>query len=139
MASADYSPGLEGIIAGETAMSTISETLRYRGYAVEELAEHGTFEEVAYLLLYGELPNTAQLEQFRQRLGKGSSVPHPIINFLRQIPTTTPMMDIMRTGASLVAHWDPDVADNSRDAELRKAERLLAQLPVIMAAAFRLR
>ncbi len=134
-----YSPGLEGVIAGETGISTVSGGLSYRGYSIEDLARHGTFEEVSYLLLYGELPSAEQLDEFRKRLKAAAQVPRPIIDALRQIPATTPPMDVLRSGASMLAHWDPDVNDNSHDANMRKAERLLAQLPVVMAARHRLK
>lgn len=134
-----YSPGLEGVIAGETAVSTIAGGLSYRGYTIEDLAEHSTFEEVAYLILYGDLPNAEQLDAFHQRIGECAAIDDAIVAALRSIPPATPMMDVMRTGASLLAHWDPDAADNSHDANLRKAERMLAQLPVVMAARHRLR
>jgi 2-methylcitrate synthase/citrate synthase II len=134
-----YRPGLEGVVAGETAISTIEGGLRYRGYAVEELAENATFEETAHLILYGELPTAPQLETFRRRLGEFSAVAPAIIDILQAIPSSAPMMDVMRTAASLLAHWDPDTADGSTGANLRKAERLLAQLPVLMAARHRLR
>jgi citrate synthase len=134
-----YSPGLEGVIAGETAVSTITGGLQYRGYSIEELATHATFEEVAYLLLHGELPNATQLAELKQRLGAAATqVPAPIFDFLRHVPPAAGMMDIMRTGASVLAHWDAEAGDNSHDANVRKAERLLAQLPVIMAARHRL-
>jgi citrate synthase len=134
-----YSPGLEGVIAGETGISTVSGGLSYRGYSIEELARDGTFEEVSYLLLYGELPGAEQLDEFRKRLKSATQVPRPIIDALRQIPATTPPMDVLRSAASMLAHWDPDVNDNSHDANVRKAERLLAQLPVVMAARHRLK
>ena len=134
-----YSPGLEGIIAGETAISTITDGLRYRGYAVEQLAEQGTFEETAYVLLHGDLPTAEELAAFRKRLVAAAALPTEVMEFLRQIPRTAPLMDVMRSGASLLAHWDPDTADNSHEANLRKAERLLAQLPVVLAAISRLR
>jgi 2-methylcitrate synthase/citrate synthase II len=134
-----YRPGLEGILAGETAISTLDGGLLYRGYSVEELAGAGRFEEVAYLLLYGELPKPHELTAFRQRLAHNAVVPHCVIDLLRAIPTHAPLMDVMRTGCSLLAHWDPDAADNSREANLRKAERLLVQLPIVLAARHRLR
>ena len=133
-----YSPGLEGVIAGETAISTIAGGLQYRGYSIEELAAHSTFEEVAYLLLYGELPTAIQLQQLQARLREASVAPRPLIDLLRKVPTEAPLMDVMRTGASALAHWDPDASENSREANLRKAERLLAQTPVVMAARHRL-
>ncbi|MBI3467098.1 MAG: citrate synthase [Planctomycetes bacterium] len=134
-----YSPGLEGIIAGETAVSSILGGLQYRGYAIEDLARHATFEETAYLLLHGELPRREELDSFRNRLGASAVLPAPVVDALRQVPKTAPMMDVMRTGASLLAHWDPEVGDNSHEANLRKSERLLAQLPLVMTAAQRMR
>ncbi len=139
MADMVYSPGLEGVIAGETAVSTITGGLEYRGYAVEQLADQATFEETAYLLLHGELPSAAELEAFRGRLAEQTELPEPLVEVLRKLPPGASMMDVMRSGASLLAHWDPETADNSREANLRKAERLLAQLPMILAAASRLR
>jgi len=133
-----YSPGLEGVIAGETAVSTVDEGLLYRGYSVEDLAEHVTFEEVAYLLLWGNLPKIDELSEFRKRLAAAAHVPGEIITALRSIPPEAPMMDVMRSGASLLAHWDPEVGDNSHAANVRKAERLLAQLPGVLAARARL-
>ncbi len=134
-----YSPGLEGVIAGETAISTVSGGLQYRGYSIEDLARHATFEEVAYLLLYGELPTAEQLDQFQRRLGAAAEVSPAIIETLRKIPPAANGMDVLRSACSLLAHWDPDRDDNSHDANLRKAERLLAQLPIVMAARQRLK
>ena len=134
-----YSPGLAGVIAGETAISTVETGLTYRGYAIEELAEKSTYEEVAYLVLYGELPTTQQSAQFRSRLGAAANVPPEIIDTLRKIPASTPTMDVLRSATSLLAHWEPEVADNSHDANVRKTERLLAKLPVIVAARQRLK
>ncbi|REJ66855.1 MAG: citrate synthase [Planctomycetota bacterium] len=139
MSELHYRPGLEGIVAGETAISTISDGLRYRGYSIEDLASHAGFEEVAYLILHGALPNAEQLAEFRGRLASGAAVSGHLIDFLRKIPASAGAMDVMRTGASALAHWDPEAGDNSHEANLRKAERLLAQLPTIMAAWHRLR
>ncbi|HJT31127.1 MAG TPA: citrate/2-methylcitrate synthase [Pirellulales bacterium] len=133
-----YRPGLEGVVAGETAICTLAGGLQYRGYGVEDLAGQATFEEAAYLLLHGELPERQQLERFHTRLTSVGPLPPPIVAALRAMPASTPMMDVMRTGASLLAHWDVDVADNSHDANVRKAERLLTQLPMILAARHRL-
>jgi citrate synthase len=134
-----YSPGLEGVIAGETAISTVDTGLTYRGYAIEDLAEHSTFEEVAYLVLRGELPTARQAAEFRSRLAAAASLPAVVIATLGRIPAAVPMMDVLRTATSFLAHFDPDAADNSHDANLRKAERLLAQLPIVVAARQRLK
>ena len=133
-----YSPGLEGVVAGETSVSTITGGLSYRGYSIEDLARHATFEETAHLLLQGELPTASQLGKFRDRLAQSIEPPDAIIDILRKIPTSAPLMDVMRSATSLLAHWDEEVGDNGHDANIRKAERLLVRLPVLMAAAFRL-
>jgi citrate synthase len=133
-----YSPGLEGVIAGETAISTIAGGLQYRGYVIDDLAEHATFEDVAYLLLHGELPKADQLAAFRAALAKSATIAAAMTEFLAKIPAGVPMMDVMRTGASALAHWDPDTPDNSHAGNVRKAEHLLAQLPVVMASRYRL-
>jgi 2-methylcitrate synthase/citrate synthase II len=132
-----YSPGLEGVIAGETAISTITGGLRYCGYPVTELAEHATFEEVAYLLLYGELPNAKQLTEFKQRVAAARKIPEPLRNLLKALPADVIPMDALRSAVSVLAHFDPDVSSSARDANLRKAERLLGQIPVAVAEQFR--
>ena len=139
MAEEIYSPGLEGVIAGETAISTIAGGLQYRGYSVETLADHCSFEEVAYLVLEGELPNADQLSAFCEQLNDAMFINSEIVDLLGKLPPGGSMMDVMRTGASLLAHWDPETGDNSHAANSRKAIRLLAQLPVVMAARERLR
>lgn len=137
--SETYSPGLEGVIAGETAISTVETGLTYRGYEIEDLAAHSTYEEVAYLILHGDLPTANQAAAFRQRLGAAASVPPEVIETLRHVPAAAPSMDVLRSGVSLLAHWEPEVADNTHDANLRKAERLLAKVPVLVAARQRLK
>src|SRR5437763_10060766 len=128
-----YSPGLEGVIAGETAISTVAEGLSYRGYPVTELAEKATFDEVAYLLLHGELPTARELAEFRRRVAVARRLPEPLRELLRALPRWTPPMDALRSAVSVLAHFDQDSPDSSRDANLRKAERLLAQIPVVIA------
>ena len=130
--------GLEGVVAGQTAVCTLAGRMLYRGYAIEDLAAQATFEEVAYLLLHGELPKQAELAEFRKRLGEAMELPGAIVATLRSIPRGTPMMDVLRTGASMLAHFDADVNDNGHDANVRKAERLVAKLPLVMAAKHRI-
>ncbi len=134
-----YRPGLEGIIAGETAVSTIEGGLRYRGYAIEDLAEHASFEEVAWLVLQGELPTATELGEFNGRLREAMSIPQSLVEALKQLPHEALPMDVLRSGASLLGHWETETADNSHAANLRKAERLLAQLPVVLGACHRIR
>jgi citrate synthase len=133
-----YSPGLEGVIAGETAISTVAEGLSYRGYSVTELAEKCGFDEVAHLLLHGELPNARQLADFQRRVAAGRHLPDPLFDLFKDLPRWTPSMDALRTAVSLLAHFDQDVDDNSPEANLRKAERLLAQVPLAVAACHRI-
>jgi len=133
-----YSPGLEGVIAGETALSTVEGGLRYRGYPVTELAEKAGFEEVAYLLLYGDLPGAKQLADFQKRLAAARRIPEPLGDLLRALPRDTVPMDALRTSVSILAHFDPETRDNSHDANVRKAERLLGQIPVAVADQYRI-
>jgi citrate synthase len=133
-----YSPGLENVIAGETAISTITGGLRYRGYPVTELAEYATFEEVAFLLLHGELPSARQLADFRKRISTASTLPGPLRELLKALPSEAPPMDVLRTSVSVLSHFDPETQDRSRTANLRKAERLVAQIPLAVAERFRL-
>ena len=138
---AAYSPGLEGVIAGETALCQIDEGesgLRYRGYAIGDLAEQATFEEVSYLLLLGKLPTRKELEDFSGQLRAQWVLPGPVEAFLGVVPPNAHPMDILRTGVSLLGMTDPDATENSQAANVRKAIRLLAQIPVMIATAHRL-
>src|SRR5262249_355479 len=112
--------------------------LRYRGYPVGELVEHASFDEVAFLLLHGELPNRLQLAGFQRRLGAARSLPHPLLDLLRVLPPAIPPMDVVRTPLPALAPYDPETEDRRHEANLRKAERLVAQVPVAVAAHFRL-
>jgi citrate synthase len=128
-----YSPGLEGVVAGETAISTVTGGLRYRGYPVTELAELTSFDEVAYLLLYGELPNAGQLTAFQQRVAAARHLPPSLLTLLQSLPKETLPMDVLRSAVSVLAHFDLDAQESSVEANLRKAERLLGQIPVAVA------
>jgi citrate synthase len=132
-----YSPGLEGIVAAETAVSTIEDGLRYRGYPVGELAEKRPFDDVAYLLLYGELPTAAEAKAFHDRVSAARTLPPAIEHVIDAMPSTAVPLDVLRTVVSALAAFDPDAADNSRAANLRKTERLLGQMPTAVARFFR--
>src|SRR3954454_21161387 len=108
-----YSPGLEGIIAGETAISTITEGLSYRGYSVKELAEKCGFEEVAHLLLHGDLPNVEQLKAFRGRVFQAMTLPPLVEDYVSKVPANAVPMDIVRSAVSMLAHFEPQLADSS--------------------------
>ncbi len=139
--SSGYSPGLEGVIAGESALCEVDEGaagLRYRGYAIGDLAEQATFEEVSYLLLFGKLPTRKELDDFTAQLHTQWPLPGPVEAFIGVVPPSAHPMDILRTGVSLLGMTDQDAADNSREASLRKSVRLLAQVPILIANAHRL-
>jgi 2-methylcitrate synthase len=136
-----YSPGLDGVLAGETALCHVDEGeggLRYCGFAVSDLADNATFEEVAYLLLYGKLPTQKELKDFAAQVAAQSTLPGPVEAFLGVVPATAHPMDILRTSVSLLGMTDADAGDNSHEANIRKSLRLLAQIPLIIATAHRL-
>jgi citrate synthase len=112
--------------------------LRYRGYSIHDLAEHSSFEETAWLLLNGELPTKQQLAGFDAELKASRKLPVPVIDIIRAIKSAHPM-DVLRTAASALSAFDPETADNSREATLRKAVRLTSQVPMIVAAHSRIR
>jgi citrate synthase len=129
-----YVPGLENVVASESAVCLIGgpDDLRYRGYALADLCAGATYDEVAFLLLHGELPNAAQLDAFLDRLAEHRALPDRMTAILRLIDPSAPPMDVLRTAVSALAHFDPDTADNSRAAGVRKAERLLARIPSVL-------
>jgi len=132
--------GLEGIVAATTSVSSIVDgVLTYRGYDIDDLAENATFEEVIYLLWYGKLPSRAELAGLRSELGASAAVPEPVIEIMRQFPERSHSMAVLRTAVSSLALYDPEADDMSKDANLRKAVRLQAQIPTIIAAFARLR
>ena len=135
---AAYSPGLEGVVAGETAVSTVEDGLKYRGYAVGELCEKATFDEVAYLLLHGDLPTARQLTAFQARVAAARRIPEPVKQLYPNVPKWAYPLDALRTAVSMVSLFDPDAADNSHEANVRKAERLLGQMPVMVADQYRI-
>lgn len=136
-----YSPGLDGILAGETALCHVDEGeagLTYRGYAVSDLADKASFEEVAYLLLFGKLPTQNELKDLSTQLAAGSALSEFVETFLGLLPPSAHPMDMLRTSVSLLGMTDPDASDSSHDANVRKAVRLMAQIPLVIATAHRL-
>lgn len=112
--------------------------LRYRGYSIHDLAEHSSFEETAWLLLNGDLPSKQQLAAFDAELKSARKLSAAIVDIIRTIKSAHPM-DVLRTATSALSAFDPETADNSREATLRKAVRLTSQVPMIVAAHSRLR
>lgn len=140
----NYSPGLEGVIGGITTISEIiseTSTLVYRGYNVHDLASKGSFEETAYLLLNGKLPNRAELDAFKQVLSDEREVPEQVYTALKQLPADTHPMDIAKVGFAVAAPYDPDYAAPATDQEAnkRKAVRILAKASTIVGNGHRIR
>lgn len=132
--------GLEGVVATTTAISSVSDNfLQYRGYRIEELVGKAEYEEVAYLLLNGELPNKDQLRDFKAELIKHRALSPFLRETLQQMSESGTPMDVLRTVVSASAVEDPAEGDNSREAEYRKAIRLTAKLPTILATYIRRR
>lgn len=120
---------LAGVSAGTTAICTVGHTgndLHYRGYDIIELAKHATFEEVAYLLIHGELPNQAQLTEYHQKLKKLRGLPDGLKRVLEQIPTNAHPMDVMRTGCSMLGTLEPEAAERNTAAAQALGDRLIS-------------
>ena len=103
--------GLADVIAGQTAISTVGKEgkgLTYRGYAIHDLARAGTFEETAYLLIYGNLPSSEELKQYRAKLMTLRDLPAGLRIILEQLPSTTHPMDVLRTGISAMGAFEPE-------------------------------
>lgn len=130
--------GLDGLIAGETAISTLDHGLHYRGYALEDLVHSATFTEVAYLLLHRELPSQEEFADFRAILAEASEVPPAVIQLLHELPLHIAPIDAIRTAISALAHFDEQANETDDNANLGKAIRLLGQVPVLIAARHRL-
>ena len=124
--------GLRGQVAGNTALSTVGKTgkgLTYRGYAIEELAEKATFEEVAYMLLYGSLPTQSEYDAYSAKLKSLRSLPEALKQVLERIPQTAHPMDVMRTGCSMLGNLEPE-GDFSNQNDT--ADRILASMSSII-------
>jgi citrate synthase len=128
--------GLAGQTVGDTSICAVTQTqLLYRGYEIADLAANATFEEVAFLLLVGHKSTDTELKSFKDELASMRPVEPWILEYVGKIAQLQPAvhpMSILRTGVSLLSHTDSDVEDNSPEAELRKAKRLLAKIPTII-------
>jgi citrate synthase len=132
--------GLRGVVVGESGICDVQPegNLYYRGYNIHDLADHATFEEVVYLLWNGDLPNRAQLAEFRSTLTSEYALPEGLHQILRRLPPKGNAMDALRTGISALGMFDPDAGDNSEAANRRKALRIQAKIPAVVAAIERL-
>ena len=140
--SDDIKKGLLGIVVDETEVSKVMpeiNSLTYRGYAAQDLCEYCKFEEVAYLILNGELPNKKQLKQFEKQERKERKLSKTIIEDIKKFPKKAHPMDVARTAVSIMGLEDKETKDNSPKANLRKVMRIFAKTPVALAAFYRSR
>ena len=140
--SDEIKKGLLGIVVDETTVSQVMpdiNSLTYRGYAVQDLCEKCNFEEVAYLVLNGELPNKKQLKSFIKEERSDRKLSKEILSDIRKMPKKAHPMDVVRTAVSLMALEDKETKDNSPKANMRKAIRIFSKTPIALAAFFRAR
>jgi citrate synthase len=132
--------GLEGIVACTSEISSIIDgVLTYRGYNIDELAEHSNFEEVAFLLWNGRLPKRDELESLKKELDENAEIPEELIAQLKAYPKNVHPMSALRTAVSALGLFDEEAEDNSMEANRRKAVKLTAKLPTIVTAFARIR
>ena len=135
-----FAKGLVGVVAAQTALSSVdgaNGVLTYRGLNIHDLAGKASYEEVVYLLFHGALPTAAQLMAFQQELTAQRALPQPILDHIAAAPASATPMDVLRTAISMLAYYEPEVEDISIEATLRKALKLVAQFPTVVAAIHR--
>lgn len=128
--------GLKGVYFERSATTFIDGregSLQYRGYSIHDLAEHSSFEETAFLLLYGELPTISEYKAFCREMVEARRLPHEVFGLIRTLRRAHPM-DVLRTAVSALSAFDVEAHDNSADSMRRKGIRLTAQIPMIVAA-----
>ena len=129
------SVALSGVEAGSTSLSTVGHSgndLHYRGYDIRDLAESCEFEEVAFLIIYGELPNRQQLLEYRKTLASLRELPESLITILEQLPKSAHPMDVARTAVSALASFYPEDPSHSVDGARVAANRLIAATPAAL-------
>ncbi|MBA4368415.1 MAG: citrate (Si)-synthase, partial [Desulfobacterium sp.] len=134
--------GLRGLTVATTKISDVDGAigkLVYRGYLAKDLARTATFEEVVYLLLYERLPQKKELEEFKSLLARESEVPESVLKSLALSPPDALPMDVLQAAVTMLAHYDPDVKEYSKEAATRMGVRLIARMPTIVAAWDRIR
>jgi 2-methylcitrate synthase len=134
--------GLEGVVAAQSSISDVNGEegkLVYAGYDIHDLAQQASFEEVIYLLWNGKLPSAAELATLKSELNSEIGLPSEIIELIRLLPKTANPMEMLRTVVSALGLYDPDGADNSLEANARKAIRLTAKFPIIVTTFQRVR
>ncbi|MBM3720758.1 MAG: 2-methylcitrate synthase [Actinobacteria bacterium] len=132
---AKKSVALSGVPAGNTALSTVGQNgneLHYLGYDIKDLAENCEFEEVAFLILYGKLPNKLELDSYKNKLKALRNLPASILTILENIPKSAHPMDVIRTGVSALGCEIPEADSHSDEAALDAANRLIASTPSML-------
>ena len=138
----DIKKGLLGIVVDETEVSKVMpeiNSLTYRGYAAQDLCAKCKFEEVAYLILNGELPNKKQLKNFEKNEKKERRLSKSLLDSIKNFPKKSHPMDVARTAVSIMGLEDKETKDNSPEANMRKVMRIFAKTPTALAAFYRLR
>ena len=129
--------GLRGVKVADTRISNVDGekgVLIYRGFNICDLVTFSTFEEVSFLLLNDRLPTHEELKRFQKELVSGREVPEPVLEFMRRLPQSTHPMDVLQASIPVLASYDPQLHEETKEANLRKAARLIAKLPTIVAA-----
>ncbi len=137
MADTGTKAGLEDVVAGTSDICFIDGKegrLVYAGYDIHDLANHGSFEETLYLLWHDKLPTRSELDTLQSAMRSQSSVPEPVLRLIESMPKDAEPMEVLRTAVSAMSVYDPDDHDNSYEASVRKAERLVARFPTLVAA-----
>lgn len=132
--------GLEGVVALESSISSIIDgVLTYRGFNIDDLADHSNFEEIAFLLWYGRLPKQDELDQLKQELDRYSAIPDELLVQMKTYPIDAHPMAVLRTAVSSLGMFDPEANVRDDDANLRKSIKLTAQIPTIITSFSRIR
>ncbi len=133
--------GLRDVAAAETKISYVNPagSLYYLGYNIDDLVGNAIYAEIAYLLIHRKLPNKAELSDFSGRLFSEMHLPEQIVKSIQSTPKNCHPMDVLRTEVSHLGEYDPDCGDFSETANLRRATRLIAQVPTIVATLYRAR
>ena len=142
MMSEEIKKGLLGIVVDETTISQVMpdiNSLTYRGYAVQDLCEKCNFEEVAYLVLNGDLPKKKELKKFQKQIEENRNITINLREIVKHMPKKSHPMDVARTIVSVLGLEDKETNDNSPEANMRKTIRIFAKTPTAIAAFFRAR
>ena len=142
MAEVAYAKGLEGVIAGESRICRVdgeNGRLYYYGYRIKDLAAQATFEEVTYLLLYGELPTAKQLSDFSARMRKSRQLKEPIIQMIREFPRDSHPMELLQSTVNFLSGYVDHKIEHSPTCNCRQTLHQIAQIPAVVAAFYRVK